>query len=398
MILIWLLVSTVIIAVLIYYLFLSAIFDNLLHAVLNEPQVVPSYIPVVGFLFKFLKDPYEFVHGLHQQYGDRFTIKIVSNRNTFLNDQTTFVNRIAKDSTFTLGFFDKVVHNVGNIRWPCATNAEVNHASVELYHEFLSGHELLVLNRKTCEHLIKRLTQDRLASSLSETINLFDYFGEIMLDTAVTVLYGETFARSQSDLYASCRAFEMVAGTMMLDIPFKSFFLRSAIRQRDQFIERFIDLKPNDDMSNLVLARIELMTSLDHGKHFNERDKAGHHALLIWAAIVNTIPVACWSLVDLLLHSDAFEAVKGELNAKVTSITSLCEKEILDELHILHSCIQETMRRILPMMVQRQASQNITVTCKDGTQMGVRKNDIVIYPALVKHLDPKVSFSFSPSE
>ncbi|CAF4918427.1 unnamed protein product, partial [Rotaria sp. Silwood1] len=369
---------------------LAPIIDNLLYAVSNEPPVARSYIPLFGFALTLTKNPYEFIYWLHHQYGNRVTVNIMSRRFLFLNEQTTFMNRIVKDPTFTLDFLDKISHNGGGLRWECIQNEEAKRMIVQEYHEYLYGQELVVLNHKTCEYLIERLTVDRLLSSSSETVNLFDYFGEIIFDTAVTVLYGETFARSQPDIYSSCRTFEAVIGTMMLDIPFKSFFLRSTIRQRNQFIERFLDLKPNDDMSKLILARIESMANLDDGRVFNEWDRAGQHALLLWAAIINTGSFACWALVDLLLHHDALEAVNHELNTTVKNLTSLYNKETLDELRILDSCIHETMRRISPSVTQRQAGQNVIVTCTDGTQIGIRKNDIVVYPSILKHFDSEI--------
>ncbi|CAF5125408.1 unnamed protein product, partial [Rotaria sp. Silwood1] len=45
------------------------------------------------------------------------------------------------------------------------------------------------------------------------------------------------------------------------------------------------------------------------------------------------------------------------------------------------------MRRVSPSVTQRQAGQNVIVTCTDGTQIGIRKNDIVVYPAILKHFD-----------
>ena len=333
----------------------------------------------------------------HHKYGDRVTVYFLSRRHIFLNDQATFLNQIAKDPAFTLGFPDDLDHDIGGMRWECVRNEDRKRAIIQQYHEFLFGQELFALNHKTCEYLIKRLVGDQLPSSSFKIVNLFDYLGEIVFDTAVTVLYGETFAQSQSDLYASCRTFENAVATVMLNVPFKSFFLRSALRQRDQFIERFLNLTPADDMSKLVLARIELTQSLDDGRTCNVRDRAAHHALLLWTAIVNTVPAACWSLVDLLLHPDVLEAVKDELNTKVKSIESLFEKQTIGELHLLDSCIQETMRRIFPSMTLRQAAENTSVTCTDGTQMGVRKNDVIIYPALVKHFDSKVSLNFTLS-
>jgi hypothetical protein len=146
MVLIWLLLSTVLISVLIYYLFLAPIIDNLLHAVSNEPPVARSYIPVFGFALKWTKNPYGFLHWLHHQYGNRVLVNIMSRRYIFLNDQAVFMNRIVKDSTFTLDFLDKITHNGGGIRMECVQNEEAKRVTVKEYHEFLYGQELLILN------------------------------------------------------------------------------------------------------------------------------------------------------------------------------------------------------------------------------------------------------------
>ena len=388
---IWLLIATVVVCVLIYYLFISALLDNVFHAVASEPKIVPSYIPFFGFLFKFMKDPYEFVRWLHGQYGTPIVVNIMNRRHVFLNDQATFANRIAKDPTFTLDFLDDQFHHGGGVRWECIRNEEAKVAILKQYHEHLYGHELRILNHKTCQYLIKRLTEEK-SSSSPVTVNIFDYIAEIMFDTAVSVLYGETFARSQHGFYASFQSYKSIVGTMMIEVPFKTFFLRSAFRQRDQFIERFIGLQPNEDMSKLILARIELMENF--GEVFNEQDKAGLHAVFLWISLINTLPTACWCIVDLLLHPDAMEAAKNELSDKVTDISSLYEKETLGELLIMESCMQETMRRVILMLVQRQASAATVVTCMDGTQMGVRKGDIVVCPDIIKQFDPKVSLQF----
>ena len=191
---IWTLVSMVILPVLVYCLFLAPIINKLLYGISNEPRVIRSFIPVFGFALQFAKDPYSFIHRLHQQYGSRVVVDIMSRRYLFFNDQTTFMNRIAKDPTFTIDYLDKIVHNGGGIRMKCIQNAEAKRVMLKEYHDFLCSQELIVLNHKTYDHLFNRLSVDY-SSSSSGTVNLFDYFGEIIFDTAITVLYGETFAR-----------------------------------------------------------------------------------------------------------------------------------------------------------------------------------------------------------
>jgi hypothetical protein len=122
MVLFSLLIFTVIISVLIYYLFLSEIIDNLLYSVSKEPPVARNYIPKIGFALKFIKDPYNFLQWLHRKYGDRVTVYFLSRRHIFFNDQATFVNRISKDPAFTLDFIDNMAHLIGGIRWQCIQN------------------------------------------------------------------------------------------------------------------------------------------------------------------------------------------------------------------------------------------------------------------------------------
>ncbi|CAF1658809.1 unnamed protein product, partial [Didymodactylos carnosus] len=46
---------------------------------------------------------------------------------------------------------------------------------------------------------------------------------------------------------------------------------------------------------------------------------------------------------------------------------------------------------------QRQAINDTSIECLDGTIIGLRKNDIIIYPAFVKHFDPNL-FGSNPYE
>lgn len=253
------------------------------------------------------------------------------------------------------------------------------------YHEYLTGEELRIMVHRTHEQLIKHLGENH----SSEMVNLFDYFSKIIFDTSVNVLFGETFARSQIDLYASFCRFSSVLDKLIIDFPFRSILMSSSLRQREEYIERFMYLKSNDDMSAFVKARIEMTTHLGDGQIFNERDKAGYHGLLLWVAVVNMMPHTCWSLIDLLLHPDSLKAVRNELQTKVT-YEFLNEKETLNELRILESCINETLRRTAASVIQRQATQDINFICTDGVEMAVRKNDIVIYPPFLNHLNPQV--------
>ncbi len=62
--------------------------------------------------------------------------------------------------------------------------------------------------------------------------------------------------------------------------------------------------------SALIHAREEFYRS-DKYKHlFTEYDIAALQTGILWAAVANTAPMSCWSVVDLFLHPEALEAVK----------------------------------------------------------------------------------------
>ena len=376
-----------ILLILIYYVFVKTFVENLRNSVPNEPKLVRSYIPIFGFSFAMSKNPVGLLQPLHRKHGPFFVIDLLYRRNIMLNDEKAFVNHIAKDHCFFLGFLNEIFTDFCGIRPECLTNEEMRLTTNKQLIDYLSGNELEMLNEKTFEHLIKRLNEDR----SGDVLNLFDYFSEIMFDTTSTVLYGETFTQSQGKtFYSSCQNFDSAFGSLLIKIPFRAIFMSSAIRKRDEFVNRFRHLKINDDMSRLARARIEFFEDFNNGKEhfFTARDWAGQHAFLLWAAVINTIPVLCWTLVDILLHPEALEAVRKELRAFDKS--KLYQKDILSNLIILESCIYETMRRTIVAKSVRQAECNTTVFCTNGLQFNVRENDMITYTACVKHLDPQV--------
>ena len=129
----------------------------------------------------------------------------------------------------------------------------------------------------------------------------------------------------------------------------------------------------NTGESKVIHAREELHRS-DKYKHLlTENDIGTLHACVLFAALANTSPGSCWSLVDLLLHPEALEAVKQELKENVPSSSSIYEKETLAKLKILDSCITESIRRVRNSTSQRQAMTSTTIECTDKTKVGLRK-------------------------
>ena len=106
-------------------------------------------------------------------------------------------------------------------------------------------------------------------------------------------------------LYTGCDSlFDQSFKYGIFRIPFWKIFYRSVYENRRQFVDRFSSLKLNNGESKLLFRS-------DAYEHlFTEYDIAALQSSILWAAVANTAPLCCWSVVDLLLHSDAFEAVK----------------------------------------------------------------------------------------
>ncbi|CAF4264470.1 unnamed protein product [Rotaria magnacalcarata] len=142
------------------------------------------------------------------------------------------------------------------------------------------------------------------------------------------------------------------------------------------------------DESKLIHALEELFRSDEYKHLFRQHNIDALHVLTLWISTSILAPMSSWAIVDLLLHPDALVAVKQELSENISSSsTFIYDKEILAKLKILDSCITETYRRVLNSSSMRVALVDTTIECLDNTKIGVRKGDILVYPAFLKHLD-----------
>ena len=239
-----------------------------------------------------------------------------------------------------------------------------------------------------------RLDAKIIQDNQSKIVNLFDHFGELMLYAGTEGLYGHSFATEQRNAspkwYKLFQDFDEAFRLNTFRVPFRSILYKSVFENRREFVKRLSSFKLNSGESNLMHAREELYRSNEYKHLFTEYDLGALQGSMLWAAVSNTAPMSCWSVVDLLLHPEALETVKQELKENVPDIRSIYEKETLAKLKVLESCINETMRRTIYAISTRQAIRNTTVECSDKTTIGFRKGDMVIYPAFLKHFDPNL--------
>jgi oxysterol 7-alpha-hydroxylase len=345
------------------------------------------------------KDPIEFIRSFYLKYGKTFVIYLTSKRWVYFYDEQTYLTKVLKSADLSIDEFliDFTVYGLNTSR-QCLTNEEVQQFQLKFYHQYLVGDELQILNKRVHDSLIQSMKNDakNVGDNPSKTVKFFDFFGEFMLYAGTDGLYGSAFTNEQRNaersFYKLFQDFDKAFGLGVLRLPFRTFLHRSTFENRLKFVQKFSTLKLNTDESKLVHAREELYRS-DQYKHlFTEYDVAALHAALLWAAVANTAPMSCWSMVDLLLHPEALDAVKQELKENIPSESStlIYEKDTLAKLKILESCINESIRRVLNVVSTRQAITNTTIESSDKTKVGLRKGDMLVYPAFVKHFDPNL--------
>ncbi|CAF0911051.1 unnamed protein product [Rotaria sordida] len=400
-----LILLTIIIVALATYLYLKPLIDNLFYSIPHEPKYIHSYRPFLGFGLEMFKDPIGFIYSLYLKYGKTFVIYLASNRWVYFYDEQTYLTKVLKSSDLSIDGFliDLSVNGLG-LRREYLSNEDIQQIILKQFHQYLVGNELEILNKRVHNSLIESMKLDgkTIQDNQTKIVNLFDHFSEFMLYAGTEGLFGHSFVTEQRnstpDFYKLFQEFEKASVLGILRIPFRSILYKSTFENRLKFVKRFSSLKLNNGESNLIHAREELFRS-DQYKHlFSEYDIGALQAAMIWVALINTAPISCWVVVNLLLHPEALEAVKQELRENIPSSSTLIyDKETLAKLKILESCINESMRRTINVASTRQAMTDTTIECIDKTKVGLRKGDMLIYPAFLKHFDPNL-FGPSPYE
>ena len=395
---------TIIIATLITFIFLKPLIDNFLYPVPDEPKYIHSYVPFLGFGRELFKDPIGFIRSLYQEHGKIFSISISLKRWVYMYDEQTYLTKVLKSPDLSIDDFliDLMVDAVG-INRECLTNEDVQQMTQKQFHQYLVGDELEFLNKRVHDSLIKSMKHDKkiVRNDSTRTVNFFDFISEFMLYAGCDGLFGPTFTNEQRDssanFYKLYQDFDRAFQLGVIRLPFRRFLYQSVFKNQLKFINKFSSLKLNNDESQLIQIREEMYRS-DQFKHiFRDYDIAAVQSSLLFVAVGNTAPLSCWSVIDLLLHPEALEAVRQELKENLSMPTAIYEKETLAKLNVLDSCINESIRRIANSTSTRQAVRNTTVECIDKTKIGLRKGDMLIYPAFVKHFDPNL-FGPNPYE
>jgi len=73
--------------------------------------------------------------------------------------------------------------------------------------------------------------------------------------------------------------------------------------------------------------------------------------VLLWTVIANTAQTAFWEIFHILHDPEAKRAVQKEVENFVIEKKKELRVEQLDQLHALHSCIQETLQHYLESMI-----------------------------------------------
>ncbi|CAF3350355.1 unnamed protein product [Rotaria sp. Silwood2] len=358
------------------YLYLKPFIKKLLYSLSNEPKYIHSYVPFASFGLQMLTNPVEFIRSLYLKYGKVFEIQLASKRWVYFYDEQTYLTRVLKSTDFSIDeFLNDFIVNGLDVNRECLLDENIQQLTLKHYHQYLVRDELQILNKRAHDSLIGSMKRD----------------AKTFQDNQSKISFTNDQRNTTSNFYKQFKQFDIAYGLCAFSVPFRSLLYTSILKNRAEFVQRFSSIKLNNGELQLIHAREELRRS-DKYKHlFREYDIGTLQGSLLWAAVANTAPAACWIIVNLLLHTEAFEAVKQELNETLQSLsTSIYDKETLDRLKILESCITEAIRRVIYSVSQCQAIRDTSIECVDKTTIKLRKSDMLIYPAFLKHFDPNL--------
>ena len=390
----------VLIVTLCVYFICEGWLKNLLNPVAHPPKYIHSFNPIIGFGLKMTKNPIEFIQSLYFHHGNVFSILLASKRYVFLFDERAYLGNVLRSEDLSIDEFlnDLNVKGLGVSR-DLLANEFISRNQIRGFHRFLTGSHLQQLNARVERSLIRSMQFDD--DLTMKRTHFFDFFGELMLFAGCEGLFGEDFTARQREgspsFYKLFQDFDKAYKMAAMSYPFWRYFHRGVYKNQQEFIRRFLSLNEFPDLSELITDREQFFRDEQNQAIVSEHDVAALQASMLWAAVANTGPIVCWILFDIYLHDTALQAVISEIERYINPNESISTQQSLSQMTTLDSCINETMRRVFYAISTRQAVRKTEIECSDQTKIGLRKGDMLVYPAFLKHFDPEL-FGPNPFE
>ncbi|XP_006860142.1 PREDICTED: 25-hydroxycholesterol 7-alpha-hydroxylase-like [Chrysochloris asiatica] len=363
----------------------------------GEPPLITGWLPYLGQILNFQKDPLAFIKSLQKQHGDIFTILLGGKYITFILDPFQFqlVIKNHKQLSFKM-FGNKVSHDAFSIK-RLLTNQELDH-ELHVCYQYLQGKSLDVLC-ETMAQTINHIFESKLSSSRYwDTVQMLPFCTTVIFEVTFTSLYGKLLVADRKKFISELRddliKFDEKFAYLASGIPIE--FLGNAKSMQKKIINRFTqeNLAKMQGWSKVIQMRQD---TLEKYYEPDDLEIGAHHFALLWASVANTIPTMFWAMYYLLRHPEAMAAVRDEIDhllqstgqKKGSGFLINFTREQLDSLVYLESIVLEALRLSSFSATFRFVEEDFALPVESGKCL-LRKGDLVVIFPPALHNDPEL--------
>ncbi|XP_062850096.1 cytochrome P450 7A1 [Trichomycterus rosablanca] len=367
----------------------------------KEPPLLKGWLPFLGVVLDYGKNPLGFLQAAQQKYGEVFTCKLAGKYFTFVTDpfSVSTVMRQGKNldfHKFAMGFSQRVF---GHADFTAPIFSESYREVHSLFRQTLQGPPLQQLTQNMFANLQTVLCDSMPDECGWKEEGLQCFTNRIMFEAGFLTMFGKRagllqpeggvavgthMQKAKRDFLAFDGAFPALAAGVPIALCRRAWWAREALA------EELLHVKLNHRMciSDLIQRRMNAFDRM----HLDETGKARTHVCMLWASQANTLPAAFWSVYYTLRSPEALAAARTEIDR----ILNECDKPInlskeqLDSMSVLESLIKEALRLSSASMMIRVANDDCILTLDSGQTAAIRKGDyIALYPPLI-HQDPEI--------
>lgn len=364
----------------------------------REPPLDKGSVPWLGHAVAFQKNMLDFLKGMRAKHGDVFTVQLGGQFFTFIMDPLSF-GPIIKNMEKKLDFVQYAKELVRKMfgYQPLQENLQMLHSASTKY---LTGDGLQDLNKAMLDNLSLVLLGPggrRLDVGHWREDDLFHFCYNTVFKAGYLSLFGCTQDKEQDLLQAE----EVFRKFRRFDLFFpRSVYSLLGPRERlevgrlQRLFHKILSVRNNlekNDMSGWLSYMLRTLSE----RGATPDMQAKFSFMMLWASQGNTGPTSFWTLLFLLKHPEAMQAVKEEA-AQVLRGTKLEAKKsfsfqigALRCTPVLDSVMEETLRLVAAPVLVRAVREDCTLKMASGHEYLLRCGDrVALFPYLSVHMDP----------
>ncbi|KAM3866259.1 cytochrome P450 7B1 [Diretmus argenteus] len=371
----------------------------------GEPPLVTGWVPFLGKALEFGKDTFTFLEEHKKKYGDIFTVQIAGKYMTFIMNPVLYPHIIRHGRQLDFHEFSYKVAPLAFGYEPLLCGKFPGMAAqIRRSYQLLQGDELTSLMHSMMGNLTRVFQQDYLGEGRGKDTEegcwkmggMYEFCNSVMFEATFLTMYGRPADASRHREMSALREhfvkFDAVFPLLIAQIPI--WLLGRTKEIREKLVKNFLPQRVScwSNTSKLIRSHAALFRQYEQLKDI---DKAAHHFAILWASVGNTVPATFWAMYHLVSHPEALDAVRHEIHS-VCGLKDSGDGEItvtreqLDQLLLLDSALNESLRLSSASMNIRVAQDDFNLKLEGEESVAVRRGDIIaLYPQSM-HMDPEI--------